>query len=258
MKIVGLPTGFRDLDKLTLGLHSGCVFVIAGRPLMGKTALAMNIVENITIDLDIPVGVFSLNLSAKELVMRSLHSRGAVNLQALKDGFSREYLTAAATELIKAPMYIDDTPELTINQLRTRAQRMCEKYKIKLLVIDYIQVINRRDKVADISSGIKLLAKELDIPIIVLSQLNRQPESRAGGKPRLRDLRQFDSLEQEAAVVGLLMRSEVDENDAEKCEKLKGQATLTITKQPSGTTGKINLNFRAEYNRFENVACDKS
>jgi len=258
--ITGLPTGFRDLDKLTLGLGGGSVFVVAARPSMGKTALALNITTNVAIDQNIPVGIFSMDLSAEELVNRMLCSRASVNLRSVRDGLLSDpdgpRLTKAAGELLKAPMHIDDNAGLTINQVRTRAQQMCEQHKIQLLVIDHIQGMSRRDKAADISSAIKALAKELDIPIIVLSQLNRQPESRAGGVPRLGDLRRFDSLEQEAAVVGLLVRPEVYEEDAESRKKLKGKATLIIAKQRSGPTGNVELNFLSDYARFENAAGD--
>jgi len=256
--LIGLSTGFRDLDRLTLGLRSGYVYVIAARPSMGKTALAMNIVENIAIDQNVPVGVFSLDLSSEELVNRMLCSRASVNLRAVYDGLLKETdcteLTTAASKLIKAPFYIDDTVGLTINQVRARARRMFMKHRIRLLVIDYIQVMSRRDKAADITSGIKTLAKELEIPVIVLSQLNRQPESRAGGVPRLGDLRRFDSLTQEAAVVGLLIRPEVYEDDAVSREKLRGLAQLFIAKQRNGPTGTVNLNFRSEYARFDDAA----
>jgi len=256
--VTGLSTGFRDLDKLTLGLRAGKVFVIAGRPSMGKTALTMNIVENVAIDQNRPVGVFSLDLSSEELVNRMLYSRARVNLRAVHDRFMEDgdiaQLTTIAGELMKTPLYIDDCGGLTINQVSARARQMHQQHKIQLLVIDYIQIMSRRDKAADITSGIKTLAKELEIPVIVLSQLNRQPESRAGGVPRLGDLRRFDSLAEEAAVVSLLVRPEVYEDDAESREKLKGQALLLIAKQRNGPTGTINLNFRGEYARFEDAA----
>ena len=265
--ITGLATGFRDLDKLTSGLRGGNVFIIAARPSMGKTSLAMNIAENVAIDQNLPVGIFSLEMSSEELIKRMLCSRGAVNLRSLHDGFSKEKdhaaLTTAASELIKAPMYIDDTAGLAISQVRARARRMRKQYNIQLLVIDYLQLMkapsrradqSRQVEVADISSGIKALAKELKIPIIVLSQLNRQPEARDGNKPRLADLRESGSLEQDADIVGLLVRPEVYEDDPESREKLKGQAQLVIAKQRSGPTGTVNLSFLNEYTRFENAA----
>ncbi|MEI8315698.1 MAG: replicative DNA helicase [Verrucomicrobiota bacterium] len=264
--VSGLATGFRDLDKLTSGLHGGNVFIIAARPSMGKTSLAMNIAENVAIDQNIPVGVFSLEMSSDELVKRMLCSRARVNMQKISGGFMSERdfpkLTTAASELMKAPLYIDDTAGLSINQVRARARRLRQQYKIQLLVIDYLQLMkapskradmSRQVEVADISSGIKALAKELNIPVIILSQLNRQPETREG-KPRMADLRESGSLEQDADIVGLLVRPEVYEDDAESREKLKGQATLIIAKQRSGPTGSVNLSFISEYTRFEDAA----
>ncbi|MEI6084885.1 MAG: replicative DNA helicase [Verrucomicrobiota bacterium] len=265
--ISGLSTGFRDLDKITSGLPPGSMFVIAARPSMGKTALAMNIAENCAIDQGRPVGVFSLEMSSEELVKRMLCSRGRVNLRSLHDGFPKERdhadLTTAASALIKAPMYIDDTPGLAINQLRARARRMHSQYQIELIIIDYMQLMrapsrradsSRQVEVADISAGVKALAKELKIPVIVLSQLNRQPEARDDGKPRLSDLRESGSIEQDADIVGLLVRPEVYEDDLEAREQLKGKATLYIAKQRNGPTGDVPLTFRNEFTRFEDAA----
>ena len=265
--IPGLTTGFRDLDKLTSGLQPGTMFIIAARPSIGKTALAMNIAENVAIDLNKPVGVFSLEMSSEELIKRMLCSRGAVNLRALNDGFPKERdhaaLTTAASELIKAKIYIDDTPGLAINQLRARARRMHSQYQIELLVIDYMQLMrapsrradqSRQVEVADISAGVKALAKELKIPVIVLSQLNRQPEARDEGRPRLSDLRESGSLEQDADIVGLLMRPEVGKDDPIEREKWKGKAMLYIAKQRNGPTGDVPLTFRSEFTRFENAS----
>ena len=265
--VTGLATKFRDLDKLTSGLHPGNVFIIAARPSMGKTSLAMNIAENVAIDQNIPVGVFSLEMSSDELVKRMLCSRGKVNLRLLHDGFPRERdhsaLTTAASELMKAPLFIDDTAGLTINQVRARARRLRQQYKIQLLVIDYLQLMrapsrradsSRQVEVADISSGIKALAKELSIPVIVLSQLNRQPEARDGNKPRLADLRESGSLEQDADVVGLLVRPEMYADDESTKAEEKGKAILIIAKQRSGPTGEVKLSFLNEYTRFEDAA----
>ncbi|HTS17160.1 MAG TPA: replicative DNA helicase [Verrucomicrobiae bacterium] len=266
-EVMGLPTGFRDLDKLTSGLHNGNLFIIAGRPSMGKTALAMNIVENLAVDRNIPVGVFSLEMSGQELVTRMLCSRAKVNLRALQSGFPSEkdhhQLTAVASKLMKAPLYIDDSAGLTVNQVRARARRMKQQYKIELAVIDYMQLMrapsrradnSRQVEVADISAGVKALAKELGVPIIVLSQLNRQPESRDEGKPRLADLRESGAIEQDADVVGLLVRPEVYEDDEDKRRELKGKASLVIAKQRNGPTGDVDLTFVGEYTRFEDRA----
>jgi len=240
--------------------------IIAGRPSMGKTALAMNIAENVAIDQKVPVGVFSLEMSSEELVKRMLCSRARVNLRAIRDGFLAERdfhpLTTAASELMKAPLYIDDSAGLTINQVRARARRMHLQFGIRLLVIDYLQLMrapsrradqSRQVEVADISGGVKALAKELDIPIIILSQLNRQPDSREEGRPRLSDLRESGSLEQDADLVGLLVRPEIYADDSEKAAE-KGKATLYIEKQRNGPTGKVELTFLNEYTRFEDAA----
>lgn len=261
--ISGLSSGFRDLDKLTSGLHPGTMFVIAARPSMGKTALAMNIAESVAITQGKPVAVFSLEMSSEELIKRMLCSRGSVNLRNLHDGFPKDQdhgrLTTAASELMKAPMYIDDTPGIAINQLRARARRLHSQHKIELIVIDYLQLMrapsrraeqSRQVEVADISSGVKALAKELKIPVIVLSQLNRQPDTR-DGKPRLSDLRESGSIEQDADIVGLLVRPEVYEDDEAERAQLKGKATLVIAKQRNGPTGDVPLTFRHEYTRFE-------
>ncbi len=266
-EVMGLATGFRDLDRLTSGLHDGNLIIIAGRPSMGKTAIAMNIVENLAVGRNVPIGVFSLEMSGQELMIRMICSRARVNLRLLHDGFPKDEhhhkLTAAASDLMKAPLYIDDSAGLTVNQVRARARRMKQQYKIQLLVVDYMQLMrapsrraesSRQAEVADISAGVKALAKELNIPIIVLSQLNRQPESRDEGKPRLADLRESGAIEQDADVVGLLVRPEVYEDDEEKRKELKGKAHLVIAKQRNGPTGDIDLTFIGDYTRFEDQA----
>jgi replicative DNA helicase len=262
--VTGISTGFRELDKMTSGLHPGQMIVIAARPSMGKTALAMNIAENCAIDHNVPVGVFSLEMSSEELIKRMLCSRAGVNLRAIRDGFLGEQhfhpLTTAASMLMKAPLYIDDSPGLSINQVRARARRMKLQYNIGLLVIDYMQLmrapsrradLSRQVEIADISSGVKALSKELKIPIIVLSQLNRQPEQREGGRPKLADLRESGAIEQDADVVGLLVRPEVyAEEDGDRAAE-KGKAILVIAKQRNGPTGDVNLTFQSEYTRFK-------
>ena len=265
--ITGLPTGYRDFDKLTSGLHEGEVVVIAGRPSMGKTALALNIAEHLAVDNQIPVGILSLEMSADALVKRLLCSRAQVTLRSASDGFLSEKdfprLTTVASQLMKAPIYIDDSANLTVYQVRAKARRMKSQHDIRLLVIDYMQLmrapsrradLSRQVEVADISAGLKGLAKELKIPILVLSQLNRQPEARDEGMPRMADLRDSGAIEQDADVVGLLVRSEVYEDDEDKRARLKGKATLIIAKQRNGPTGDVPLTFLNEYARFENRA----
>ncbi len=263
----GLATGFRDLDRITSGLHPANMIVIAGRPSMGKTSLAMNIAENLAIDQGKPVGIFSLEMSAEELVKRMLCSRAKVNLRAVSDGFlgERDFhpLTAAASQLMKAPLYIDDAAGLTIQQIRARARRMKLQYDICLVVIDYLQLMrapsrradqSRQVEISDISSGIKGLAKELQVPVMVLSQLNRQPEQREGGKPKLSDLRESGAIEQDADVVGLLVRPEVYADEEGEKAAERGKATLIIAKQRNGPTGEVALTFLHEYTRFEDAA----
>jgi replicative DNA helicase len=265
--VTGVPTGYHDLDRLTSGLHAGNVIVIAARPSMGKTALAMNIAENVAIDKKLPVGVFSLEMSSEELVKRMLCSRAKVNLRSVRDGFLSERdfhpLTAAASQLMKAPLYIDDSASLTIHQVRARSRRMKQQFDIKLLVIDYLQLLrspsrradlNRQVEISDISGGIKALAKELQVPIIVLSQLNRQPETREGNRPRMADLRESGAIEQDADVVGLLVRPEVYADDDQDKAAKEGEATLIIAKQRNGPTGDVSLTFLKEYTRFEDRA----
>src|SRR6266704_3387478 len=214
--LTGVGTGFTDLDKMTSGFHAGEMVVIAARPSMGKTSLAMNIAEHVAIDLKLPVGVFSLEMTSESLVLRMLCSRSRVNLRNVRDGFLAERdfpkLTGAAGKLANAPLFIDDSSALSILQLRAKARRMFQQYSIKLFVIDYLQLLhsaarraeNRQQEIADISNGIKSLAKELDVPVIVLSQLNRDMERDKNRRPRMSDLRESGSIEQDADLIGLL------------------------------------------------------
>lgn len=265
--LTGIPTGFGDLDKMTLGLHPAEMIVIAARPSMGKTALAMNIAEHVAMNVGKAVAIFSLEMSSQQLVQRLLCSRAQVDLQRVRDGFLSERdfpkLTSAAAKLAAAKMFIDDTPGLSIMELRAKARRMKSQYDIELIVIDYLQLLrsttrraqdNRQLEIAEISGGIKALAKELNLPIVVVAQLNRQPDSRAkeGGRPRLSDLRESGSIEQDADVVGLLVRPEYYETDEDARQEKAGEAELIIAKQRNGPTGDVQLVFRKEYTRFEN------
>src|SRR4029079_8184902 len=216
--LTGIETGFTDLDKMTTGLHPGEMIVIAARPSGGKTSLAMNIAEHVAIDQKLPVGVFSLEMTAESLVLRMLCSRSRVNLRSVREGFLAERdfpkMTNSAGKLASAPLFIDDSSGLSILQLRAKARRMHQQFGIKLFVIDYLQLLhstskradNRQQEISDISSGIKSLAKELNVPVIVLSQLNREVEREKGRPPRLSDLRESGAIEQDADLVGLLYR----------------------------------------------------
>ena len=265
--LTGVGTGFTDLDKMTSGLHGGEMVVIAARPSMGKTSLAMNIAEHVAIDLRLPVGVFSLEMTSASLVLRMLCSRSRVNLRSIREGFLAERdfpkLTSAAGKLASAPLFIDDSGGLSIIQLRAKARRMHQQYGIKLFVIDYLQLLhstarraeNRQQEIADISSGIKSLAKELDVPIIVLSQLNRELEKDKNRKPRMSDLRESGSIEQDADVIGLLYKpSAEDEESAVQQEQEAQPVNLLIAKQRNGPTGDVHLTFLKSFTRFESAA----
>lgn len=263
----GLATGFADLDKMTDGLHGGEMIVIAARPSMGKTSLAMNIAEHVAIELNLPVGVFSLEMSSASLILRMMCSLARVNLRSIREGFMNEAdfpkLTSAAGRLSTAKLFIDDTAGLSILQLRARARRMFQQHGIKLFVIDYLQLLNstaarakenRQQEIADISSGIKALAKELNVPIIVLAQLNREIEKDKNRKPRMSDLRESGSIEQDADLVGLLHKPESDEDEAAPVESDGLPVNLVIAKQRNGPTGDVHLTFLKPYTRFESAA----
>ena len=220
-------------------------------------------------DIGKAVAVFSLEMSSQQLVQRILCSRAKVDLQRVRNGFLSERdfpnLTAAASQVAAAKMFIGDTPGLTITELRAKARRLKSQHDIQLIVIDYLQLLrsmsrraqdNRQLEISEISAGIKALAKELALPIIVIAQLNRQPEARAkeGGRPRLSDLRESGSIEQDADLVGLLVRPEYYETDDEAKQERAGEAELIIAKQRNGPTGDVPLTFLKQYTRFETRA----
>ncbi len=264
----GLSTGFHDLDKMTDGLHGGEMIIIAARPSMGKTSLAMNIVEHVILEEKQPVGVFSLEMSAESLVMRMLCSIARANLRSIREGFMSESdfpkITNAAGRLAGAKLFIDDTAGLSILQLRARARRMHQQHGIKLFVIDYLQLLhstarrsqeNRQQEIADISSGVKALAKELNVPVIVLAQLNREIEKDKSRKPRLSDLRESGSIEQDADLVGLLYKPDAGEDEEGAPVESDGiPVNLLVAKQRNGPTGDVNLTFLKPYTRFESAA----
>lgn len=276
-QLSGLATGFPDLDRKTNGLQPGEMIVIAARPSMGKTSLAMNIAEHVATVLRQPVGVFSLEMTAEALVMRLLCSLARVNHHTIREGGLEEKdfqrISEATAQLAGAPLFIDDTAGLTILQLRARARRLKERHDIKLFVIDYLQLLqsasvrrgdpNRAQEIAEISSGVKSLAKELDVPVIVLSQLNRDLERDKTRKPRLSDLRESGAIEQDADVVGLLYKAnpkdprEPASGDEDEDGAAPGDAVpvnLLIAKQRNGPTGDIHLTFMKPYTRFESAA----
>ena len=271
--LTGLPTGFKGIDVMTSGMHAGEMIVIAARPSMGKTALAMNIAEHVAIEARKPVAVYSLEMSTQQLMQRLLCSHARVDLKRIRDGFIGKHdmtnLIQATTRLSECQMYVDDTPGLGILELRARARRLKDRHDVQLIVIDYLQLLrspsrrgqeNRQVEVAEISSGIKSLAKELGIPVVVLAQLNRNPEARTGdskGKPRLSDLRESGSIEQDADLVGLLWREEYYADDDEEKKESEGKAELVIAKQRNGPVGAVPLTFLKHITRFEDRAPDR-
>ena len=268
--LTGVSTGFADFDKMTTGLHAGEMIVIAARPSVGKTSLAMNIAEHVSLEVKVPVGVFSLEMTSDQLVLRMLCSRARVNLRNIREGFLAERdfpkLTGAAGKLAGAPLFIDDSSALSILQLRAKARRMWQQFGIKLFVIDYLQLLNstsrrvenRQQEIAEISGGIKSLAKELSVPIIVLSQLNRELEKRGPGeRPRLSDLRESGAIEQDADLVGLLYRETKNKDGDDETNEVEQDAIpvkLCIAKQRNGPTGDVALTFLKSYTRFESAA----
>lgn len=270
--LTGLPSGFANFDQMTNGLHPGEMVVIAARPSMGKTAFAMNIAEHVAIEAGKAVAVYSLEMSTQQLMQRLLCSQARVDMTKLRDGFIGKHdmqnLIQATTRLSECKMFIDDTPGLSILELRARARRLKDRNDIQLIVIDYLQLLkstskrgqeNRQIEVAEISSGIKQLAKELKLPIVVLAQLNRNPEGRTGeakGKPRLSDLRESGSIEQDADLVGLLWREEYYADDDEERKEQEGRAELVIAKQRNGPVGGVPLTFLKSITRFEDRAPD--
>lgn len=265
--LTGIGTGFVDFDKMTSGLHGGEMIVIAARPSMGKTSLVMNIVEHAVLEEKQPVGVFSLEMTAESLVLRMLCSRARVNMRNIRDGFLAERdfpkLTGAAGKLANAPLYIDDTAGLSILQLRAKARRMYQQYGIKMVVIDYLQLLNggssriesRQQEVAQISNGVKALAKELNVPVIVLSQLNRELEKDKSRKPRLSDLRESGAIEQDADLIALLYKPDEGKEDEDAPQEVDAiPVNLLIAKQRNGPTGDVHLTFFKGFTRFESAA----
>ena len=236
---------------------------------MGKTSLAMNIVEHVVLEEKLPVGVFSLEMTSESLVLRMLCSRARVNLQTVRDGFLAERdfprLTSAAGKMAGAPLFIDDSSGLSILQLRAKARRMHQQYGIKLFVIDYLQLLhstarkaeNRQQEIADISNGVKALAKELRVPVIVLSQLNREMEREKNRQPRMSDLRESGAIEQDADLVAMLYKpdNKSDDEGGASPEPTDGvPVQLLIAKQRNGPTGEVPLVFLKGYTRFESRA----
>ena len=255
--VTGVPTGFDDLDKKTAGLQSSDLIIVAGRPSMGKTTLAMNFAENAVIHHKIPVLVFSLEQPKEQLTTRMFSSLGQIDHERIRNGKLDDEdwprLTSAVKRLDVAPLFIDDTPALTVHQVRTRARRMLRQHGIGLIVVDYLQLMrgegqNRVQEVSQISAGLKALAKELRVPVVALAQLSRAPASRTNQRPVMSDLRDSGSIEQDADVIFFIYRDEVYNEDSPH----KGIAEINIGKQRNGPTGTVHLTFRGQFTRFDN------
>ncbi len=275
--ITGVPTGFVELDQITAGLQPSDLFIMAARPSMGKTSLALSIAQNASIAFGYPVIVFSLEMGAAQLVERMLCSEARIDSSMLRrgQGLQRQdmiNLTVAADAISKAPILIDDTPAMTVNEVRSRCRRWRasnDLFKDKpfgMIVVDYLQLMkgqaanknaNREQEISEISRGLKALAKELNVPVVALSQLSRAPEQRTGDnkRPQLSDLRESGAIEQDADLVMFIYRQEMYDGPTDKDgNSIEGRAEIIIGKQRNGPTGIVNLHFHKAYTRFENYS----
>lgn len=261
--VTGVPTGYFGLDKLTAGLQPSDLIILAGRPSMGKTALAMNIAQHAALVEKIGVGIFSLEMSKEQLATRLLCSVGRIDSQRIRTGKMHDEdwpkLTRAVGMLTDAPLYIDDTPAISILEMRAKIRRLASKHDIGLILVDYLQLMqgranieNRTQEISEISRSLKAIAKEYAVPVMALSQLNRGLESRSDKRPMMADLRESGAIEQDADVICFIYRDEVynkaDDNPA------KGMAEIIIGKQRNGPTGVIKLHFLSEFTMFENMS----
>jgi replicative DNA helicase len=259
--VTGVPTGFVDLDLKTAGLQPSDLIIVAGRPSMGKSALALSMAEYAGVTAKIPIALFSLEMSKEQLVQRMLCSHARVDANKVRTGYLAASdwprLTAAAGKLSEAPIFIDDTPAISVMELRAKARRLKANYDIQLIVLDYMQLMrgsgtsseSRQQEISDISRSLKALARELSVPVIAISQLSRAVESRTDHRPQLSDLRESGAIEQDADVVILIMREDYYNRTPEN----QGVAEIIIAKQRNGPTGTIKLTFISEYTRFENM-----
>ncbi|WP_298047464.1 replicative DNA helicase [uncultured Cardiobacterium sp.] len=262
--VIGIPTGFKDLDKMTAGMQAGDLIIIAGRPSMGKTTFAMNIAEAVAIGAKQPVAVFSLEMPARALVLRMMSSLGNIDQSQLRKGDikgndTRGKLALAVSQLQNAPLYIDDGSNLTITELRARVRRLkSEVGALGLVLVDYLQLMqlpdsrddNRASLIGEISRGLKLLAKEMEVPVIALSQLSRQVEHRPNKRPIMSDIRESGAIEQDADVIMFVYRDEVYNPDSPE----KGIAEIVIGKQRNGPIGTVKLSFLGQYLKFGDLA----
>jgi len=262
--ITGVPTGFTDFDEMTAGLQPSDLVIVAGRPSMGKTTFAMNVAENAAIKHKIPVAVFSMEMPGEQLAMRMMSSLGHIDQHKLRTGKLADSdwprITSAVGILSEAPLYVDDTPALSPIELRSRARRIKREHGLGMIVIDYLQLMqssggageNRATEISEISRSLKALAKELSVPVIALSQLNRSLEQRPNKRPVMSDLRESGAIEQDADVITFIYRDEVYNPESAD----KGTAEIIIGKQRNGPIGTTRLTFMGKYTRFENFISD--
>ena len=265
--VTGIRTGFYDLDRMTAGLQKGDLIVLAARPSMGKTAFALNIAEHVAVQEGLPVAVFSMEMGASQLALRVVGSLGRIDQQHLRTGRLRddewERLPEAASKLSEAPMFIDESPGLNPAELRARARRLARQYggTLGLIVIDYLQLMsgssnssdeNRATVLGEISRGMKGLAKELQCPVLALSQLNRSVETRPDKRPMMSDLRESGAIEQDADVIMFIYRDDYYNKDS----KEPGVAEIVLAKQRNGPVGTVKLTFLKPLTRFDNLALD--
>jgi replicative DNA helicase len=259
-KFTGVPTGFADLDELTNGFHPGQMIIVAARPAMGKSTLALDFARAASIGNNLPSILFSLEMGKSEIAMRLLSAEASVPLQMMRKGTvdSRDWTTIAATRgrINDAPLYIDDSPNMTLVEIRAKCRRLKQRVGLKMVVIDYLQLMtsgkrveSRQQEVSEFSRALKLLAKELQVPVIALSQLNRGPEQRADKMPALSDLRESGSIEQDADMVILLHRESAYERDSPRA----GEADLIVAKHRNGPTRTITVAFHGHFSRFADM-----
>ncbi|HEO7427489.1 TPA: replicative DNA helicase [Streptococcus agalactiae] len=266
--VTGLPTGFRDLDRITTGLHPDQLIILAARPAVGKTAFVLNIAQNVGTKQNRPVAIFSLEMGAESLVDRMLAAEGMVDSHSLRTGQLTDQdwnnVTIAQGALADAPIYIDDTPGIKITEIRARSRKLSQEVDdgLGLIVIDYLQLIsgtrpeNRQQEVSEISRQLKILAKELKVPVIALSQLSRGVEQRQDKRPVLSDIRESGSIEQDADIVAFLYRDDYYRREGEEAEEIVEDNTVEVIleKNRAGARGAVKLMFQKEYNKFSSIA----
>ena len=265
--ITGVPTGFEKIDDMTSGFQNSDLIIIAGRPSMGKTSFALNIAQHAAIEAERPVAIFSLEMSKEQIAMRMLTSEARVDSQRVRKGFLREgdwpKLTTAAGRLADARIFIDDTPAITVLEMKAKARRLKAEHGLGMVVLDYLQLMkgssysdSREQEISEISRSMKALAKELNIPVVALSQLNRRVEERPQKRPQMADLRESGAIEQDADVIMFIYRDEVYNKSEDNPEK--GLAEIIVEKQRNGPTGSVKLKFQNEFTRFENLVFQES